>query len=169
MEASTHSLRSSYREMLLEHLFIGELLRELWCMSVTDVDVLKPQVDDHGYDVVVICGRTTRHIQLKASHIGASTKSTTLNIRLSEKEGGCLVWIWFDPEALHLDHYLWFGGPPGEGLPDISEFRAAKHTKGDATGQKSRRPNMRTLPKGKLTRVDTMAQLVEHLFGQVGA
>ena len=83
MAATTHSLRSSYREMLLEHLFIGELLRELWCMSVTDIEVLKPQVDDSGYDVVVCCGPITRHVQLKASHIGARANSTKLNIRLS--------------------------------------------------------------------------------------
>ena len=166
--ATTHSLRSSYREMLLEHLFIGDLLRELWCGGVLDVEVLKPQVDDAGYDVVVVRGSVTRHIQLKASHIGASTSRTNVHLHLGTKEGGCVVWIWFDPATLHTDHCLWYGGAPCEPLPDLGGLPVARHTKADSTGHKSERPNIRVLSKGRLEKVNTMMELEELLFGPVG-
>lgn len=51
MKYNAHSQKSSYREMLLEHLFVGELLKLLWLSGIHDIEVLKPQVDDAGYDL----------------------------------------------------------------------------------------------------------------------
>ena len=61
---SARSSQSSYQEMLIEHLFTGDLLRTLWPRHA---EVLKPQVDDGGYDLVVEVGSIIRHIQLKTS------------------------------------------------------------------------------------------------------
>jgi hypothetical protein len=33
-EATDHSLLSSYREMLLEHLFAGEVMRRVWLSGI---------------------------------------------------------------------------------------------------------------------------------------
>ena len=49
--ARDHSLLSSYREKLLEHLFVGEVMRYVWLSRVKRLEVLKPQVDDGGYDL----------------------------------------------------------------------------------------------------------------------
>ena len=35
-----------------EHLFVGELVRHLWLKGAASLEVLKPQVDDAGYDVL---------------------------------------------------------------------------------------------------------------------
>ena len=48
-----HRLLSSYREMLLEHLFAGEVMRYVWLSGIKRLEVLKPQVDDGGYDLVL--------------------------------------------------------------------------------------------------------------------
>ena len=47
---SVHTEQSSYREKLLEHLFVGDVLRELWSWGVTDAEFLRPEVDCGGYD-----------------------------------------------------------------------------------------------------------------------
>jgi hypothetical protein len=51
--ATDHNLLSSYREMLLEHLFAGEVMRHVWLSGIKRLEILKPQVDDGGYDIVL--------------------------------------------------------------------------------------------------------------------
>jgi hypothetical protein len=165
MKPTAHSLLSSYREALLEHLFIGELLRLLWTCGPVVAEVMKPQVDDAGYDMVVECNGVTRHIQLKSSFSGSKTARQKVHLKLGEKPSGCVIWIMFDPQTLGLGPFRWFGGTPGEPLPDLQKFRVARHTKGDATGYKAERPMLRLIPKGSFRNVDSIAELVELLFG----
>jgi hypothetical protein len=61
MATTPHTHNSSYREILLEHLLVGEIMRRLWIRGISEVEVLHPQVDDSGYDIVleangVLCG-----------------------------------------------------------------------------------------------------------------
>ena len=114
-----HSEQSSYREKLLEHLFIGEILRHLWRLGVTTAEFLRPEVDSGGYDLVIACNKIIRHIQLKSSYRGAKTARQNINIRLADKPSGCVVWMIFDETTLELGPFLWYGGLPGEPLPDI--------------------------------------------------
>lgn len=58
---STHS---TLREHIVEHVFVGELLRKLWRRDVTDVEVLRPEFDAHGYALVLTCGSVARHMLL---------------------------------------------------------------------------------------------------------
>ena len=44
-----HYSESSARENLIEHVFLGELLRGLWRKDVRDLEVLRPEVDSGGY------------------------------------------------------------------------------------------------------------------------
>jgi hypothetical protein len=60
MSATEHSLYSSYREVLLEHLFSGEVMRYLWLQGVIRMEVLRPQVDDGGYDLVLAVSQVSR-------------------------------------------------------------------------------------------------------------
>jgi hypothetical protein len=39
--------------MLLEHLFAGEVMRHVWLSGIKRLEILKPQVDDGGYDLVL--------------------------------------------------------------------------------------------------------------------
>ena len=50
VKASVHSTRSSHRAALLEHLFAGEVMKHLWRSGDGRLEVLKPQVDDSGYE-----------------------------------------------------------------------------------------------------------------------
>lgn len=70
---SKHTDHSSNREKLIEHLFIGELLKLSWIQGDCQLEVAKPEVDNSGYDVIVEANQIIRHIQLKASYIGSKT------------------------------------------------------------------------------------------------
>ena len=47
-----HYLKSSFRENLIEHLFIGELLKISWSRVEYSLEVSKPEVDASGYDII---------------------------------------------------------------------------------------------------------------------
>lgn len=161
----SHYLHSSLREKILEHLFIGEVLKSLWKKNIRDIEVLKAEVDSGGYDVVISSSGIIRHIQLKASYMGASTSSQKVQLSLGSKQSGCVIWMQFDPDTLDLGPFFWFGGEPGQPLEDISGKKVAKHTKGNAEGVKLERPNLRVLKKADFTMLVTIEDVVSRLFG----
>lgn len=160
-----HYLHSSLREKLIEHLFIGEVLKHAWRHGMQNIEVSKPEVDNRGYDVVFEHGGVIRHVQLKSSYLGSRTSRQQINIALAQKPSGCVIWIFFDQETLDLGPFLFFGGLPGRKLPDISQLKIARHTKGDATGMKKERPNIRVINKGSFSKLETLADVVKTLFG----
>jgi hypothetical protein len=156
---------SAYREKLLEHLFVGEVLKCFWRHGKPQADFLRPEVDAGGYDIVITFGRITRHIQLKSCALGAKTVRQKVNIRLQDCPSGCVVWVVFEPQTFAMNHFLWFGGEPDKPLPSIGDFPVAKHSKGNARGEKLERPNIRILRRGDFERVPTIDTLVKRLFG----
>ena len=163
MTDPSHSLESSLREKVLEHLFVGDLLRCLWCRGSRDIEVLQTEVDHGGYDLVLESNGFLRHVQLKASYRSAKTSRVGININLAKKPSGCVIWIRFDPDSMELGPFLWFGGRPGDPLPPLGD-RIGKHTKGDRTGLKAERPNIRMLNKGQLSALSTMDDVVQALL-----
>ncbi len=161
---SKDSTRSSLRESIIEHLFVGEILRKLWLRNVTQVEVLKPQVDDAGYDLVIDCNSSIRHVQLKSSRTDAKRDSVNVSLKLRRKPSGCVIWVFFDPSTLSLGPFLWFGSRLGHHLPDIANFKVAKHAKGDATGKKADRPGLREVPKGRFERLASIEHVIDRLF-----
>ena len=159
------SLHSSRREKLIEHLFVGEVLRELWRMGAYEVDVLRVETDAAGYAVVIEVGSVSRHVQLKSSALTSKTSRQKVNVALGRKQGGCVVWVMFDPGTLAIGPFRWFGGKPGEPLPNITGFPVAKHTKGNADGEKADRKNIRVLNKGKFVEIKSIVGVLEKLFG----
>jgi len=157
--------QSVYREHLLEHLLVGELLKHAWLEYGAELEVARPEVDRGGYDLVLEARQITRHVQLKASRRDASTSVQKVHVQLAEKPSGCIVWVQFDPRTLALGPFFWFGGAAGQPLPDISGFQIAKHTKANAQGVKLERPRIRTIPKGKFQRIDSVEGLYCNLFG----
>lgn len=162
---SRDSSSSSYREMVLEHLFVGELMRHAWLTDLKRIEILQPEVDDGGYDLVVEANNIFRHIQLKTTFLGSKVNQFSLHLGLAGKPSGCLIVLQFDPVTLNIGQYLWFGGKPGSKLPDLSGFKVGKHTKANAQGKKTARPMMRVIPKGKLTPVAGIDTIVDKLFG----
>lgn len=160
-----HSAHSGTREKVLEHLFVGDLLRCLWRDGRRDVEVLRAEVDKGGYDVVFEAGGIIRHVQLKSSHRTAKTNDVGININLARKPSGCVVWILFDSESMELGPFLWFGGPPGAPLPALGD-RIGKHTKANQERVKGQRPNIRELRRSQFQILPTMHAVIGALFGE---
>ena len=159
-----HSVDSSLREKLLEHLFVGELLKSLWRQDRRDIEVLRAEVDRGGYDLVLECNGIVRHVQLKSSRRGAKTDSVDIQMQLTAKPCGCVVWIYFDEVSLDLGPFLWFGSEPGKCLPNLGD-KLARHSKANSSGVKSLKTKHREVPRTRFVTISTMDELIARFFG----
>lgn len=162
--ADHHSTHSSLREKVLEHLFIGELLRCLWRRGMRDVAVLRPEVDRAGYDLVIECGGVLRHIQLKSSARTAKTSHVAIATALAGRPGACVVWLRFDPDTLELGPFHWYGGPAGALMQPLGD-RVTRHTRANADAVKAERPGHRDVKRTAFTQLPTMEELLFRMFG----
>jgi hypothetical protein len=160
----SHFAESSARENLIEHVFLGELLRGLWRKNVRDLEVLHPEVDSGGYDLALEFRGLTRHVQLKSSFTGAKRSEITASVRLLDRPSACILWIFFDPDTLALGPFLWFGGAPGERIPSMGE-KIARHTKPNAKLEKADRLAHRVIAKKSFEKLDTIKDVITKLVG----
>ncbi|MBD9397843.1 hypothetical protein [Pseudomonas sp. PDM11] len=163
MNLDTH--QSVYREKLIEHLFVGEMLKLSWLKYGATLEVSHSLLDRSGHDIVLEANGIVRHIQLKTSAISAATSSQNTHLDLARKPSGCVIWIQFDPNTMALGPFLFFGGLPGEPLADLQGFRVGRHTKANVAGIKTDRPNIRVVPRASFVRIDSIEALYAELFG----
>ena len=163
------SIHSSFRENMLEHVFIAELQQEAWFRRWTTMEILRSEVDDSGYDIVAECDGVVRYIQLKASRPEAKVSFQKVNISLAEKPGGCVVWMQYEEDRARPNRvalgYLYFGRAVGQTLPSLEGFKTATHTKANAKGVKAERPAIREIRKSQFERIETAEALMVKLFG----
>lgn len=157
--------QSVYRERLLEHLLIGDLLRYSWLHAGAKLEVSQPSIDRSGHDVVLEANGVTRHVQLKSSSHSAKTPAQKVHLGLASKPSGCVVWTRFDRATMELGPFLFFGAEPGLPLPPLDTFKMAKHTKGDKDGLKKHRPNLRIVRMSQFHKVPDIPALYMALFG----
>jgi hypothetical protein len=155
---------SSLLEKVIEHLFVGELLCALWKQGNRDFEVLRAEVDRGGYDLAIECGGVLRHIQLKASHKDAKTRSVNVNIGLGLKPYGCVIWILFDVRSLELGPFRWWGNDGRTGPVDFAGMDIARHTKANAAGLKSERPGLRVVRQSSFCNCETIEEVARRLF-----
>jgi hypothetical protein len=158
-----HFTHSTLRERIVEHVFVGDVLRTLWRRGVSDVEILRPEFDAHGYDVVMSRGPVVRHVQLKTQAGGKVSVARAL----AEKPSGCVVWIGLNKNTLELGPFMWFGGAPGEPLPDISGYPNPKRSTHNAEGVRPVRKNHHVLPAAAFIRLETLDEIVVRLFGEI--
>ena len=164
VDLAQHYRHSVLRERIIEHDFVGNALRRLWQLGVTDVHVLRSEFDADGYDIVMSRGRILRHIQFKSVLDVGKTSHTKISLKLSDQPSGCVVWI-VVTSGLDPVSYLWFGGRPGEPLPEIRDMKVAKHTKGNAEGVKVPRPDHRTVLRSRFEALPSLDDVLRRLFG----
>jgi hypothetical protein len=162
-----YSRHSSHVEKMLEHVFVSEVLQEAWLGRGLIVEVSRGEVDAYGYDIVMECGGTVRHIQLKTRLAEGKTNRVEVSVLLGEKPGGCVVWMLHNELANHRFglSYLFFGGRPGERMTDIRAFKVAKHTKHNSKAMRTQRPNIREVGKSRFEKLATISEVVARLFG----
>lgn len=158
-----HFTHSTLRERIVEHVFIGELLRTLWRRGIADVEMLRPEFDAHGYDIVMSRGAIVRHIQLKTQAAGKVSVGRTL----AEKPSGCVLWLGLNRATLELGPYLWFGELPGKPLPDISKYPNPLRPTHNAVGVRPPRLKHHSIPSKAFEVLLTLDQVAERLFGDL--
>lgn len=157
-------MNSSHREKVVEHVFLGELLRHLWVRRIAGVQVLKPEVDASGYDLALSLGKVIRHVQLKTMMKGGKARFQPVHESLATQPSGCVVWIVLN-EDLTFEQFLWYGGAPGSPLQKLFRCKRARRTRADAQGVKKPRSSTRKVPKSKFDQVPDLDGLVQRLFG----
>ncbi len=160
-ELQTHG--SGLVEQVLEYQFLAALTPELLRRGMR-FEVLRGDFDLDGHDLVIEAGGTMRHIQLKGMALGGRTARVPVNTRLGTKPSGCVVWMGYDPQSFAITGWRWFGGLPGERLPDMGE-RIARHTRANSAGVKAERPHIRMLTARQFTQLPDIAALADQLFG----
>jgi hypothetical protein len=142
-------------ENLIEHVFLSEVIQECFFRERRLVEVLRAEVDAAGYDLILELDGAIRHVQLKASRKGGSTKKQVINRKLADRRGGCIVWIEYavDSTSCRADlTYLW---REAKTLP-------AAVARNPRTG--TPRINSCEVKRSEFERLSGVAQLVRHLF-----
>lgn len=78
-DATADYRESSFREKMLEHVFISEVLQETWLRHGRTIEVLRSEVDSSGYDLVLEYNGIVRHVQLKGSRADSATALQKVN------------------------------------------------------------------------------------------
>lgn len=161
--AAEHSV---LREKVLEHAFLTELSKVLLLERRMPIEVLRPEFDANGYDVVLEANGIMRHVQFKAMRRGGKRRHVDVSLALAQKPSGCIVWFVVDETALELGPFYWLGGGPGEPLPTLGD-KITRHSKGNADGVKLERQNHRQVPIRNFTKLETMREVATVLFGDL--
>ena len=160
-----HSINSSLRERIVEHVFIGEALRRLWQLEIVNVEVLRSEFDAHGYDLVLARGHIVRHIQFKTGR-AHRPGDVSVAMSLAEKPSGCVILISVT-DKLDLGPFFWFGSAAGEPLPDVSGFSVPLRATHNKLGVRPPRPKHRLIPKAAFKRLDSLDAVLVELFGSI--
>lgn len=161
MVETIHYQKSTLREKIVEHVFIGEALRSLWCERIVDVEILRSEFDAFGYDLVAEYGDITRHIQLK-SGLGKPNRIGVAQA-LAKKKSGCVVYVQISKE-LDLGPYYWFGSRPDAALPPIDRYPHLKRTRPNSAGIKEERKDYHCLPNSAFEGPLSLRELLQKLL-----
>jgi hypothetical protein len=146
-------------EKAMEYRFLADLTAALLTRGIP-FEILRPEVDARGHDLVIEAGGVLRHIQLKGLGEGGRRSDFTLHQGLMSRPSACVIATVYDRTTLQPTGYRWLGGPPGVPIRPLGD-RLAHHTR----GAKAERPDHRTVRLSQFDRVGTMDDLVDRLFG----
>jgi hypothetical protein len=163
--ADQHSIYSTLRERVVEHVFVGDVLRSLWRQGVFNVEVLRSEFDAHGYDLVMARGRVVRHIQFKT---GTARKPSEVSVArtLAEKPSGYVIWIRVTGD-LEMGPFFWFGGKPGRALPPIDAYANPLRATHNKKGERPVRQNHRLVPGAMFEQLAHLDDVLTRLFGDL--
>jgi hypothetical protein len=159
---------SVLREKVLEHVFLAELSKSLLLRMKMPFEVLRAEFDAHGYDLVLEANGILRHVQLKATRLGGKRADVDVSLELARKPGGCVLWFMVNESTLELGPFYWFGGAPGVPLPPLGD-RVSRHTRPNASGNKTERSGLRNIRIGQFTKLDSIDEVATALFGPAAA
>lgn len=156
-----HYRESSYREMIVETLFLGSLLQHLWKVGAPSAEVLFAMRDMAGYDLTIECNSVIRYIQLKGM---VAPRQVRVNTRLAKKPGFCVIGAVVEPRTLEVQHYRWFDGEKKNGALSVDELPNAMSLKYNRHGKRVLLPDTKVIPVSSLKKIESIAELANRLF-----
>ena len=105
-------------EKILEYRFLADLTSELYQQDIP-CDVMRGDVDHHGYDLAIEANGILRHIQLKGKTHGARTGNWNFNENLWERGSGCIVILEHKDFCREISRFRYLGGLPVHPLSKV--------------------------------------------------
>lgn len=158
---NANSTDSSYIEKMIEHIFLSEILKVSWVQFKIKINILRPEVDDSGYDLVLECQGKTQYIQLKS--LNEKTKKPTVNSKLFDKKEFAVILIDVDKEKMSFREYYYYA----DRNISVANLKSAKHKKANSKGIKNERANIKEIPRSSFVKLNSIAELLEILFPDI--
>lgn len=162
MSEDKHFLHSSLREEYVEYIFLSKLCSYGWSQD-RFVEVARAHTSAHGYDLILSCENVTRHVLLKSSLVDATTNHKSVNLALTKKPSGCVIWLKIDPNSLDPVSFGWLGSRGGKPLSDLGD-RVTKRTTPNSSGDKPERKASRDVTWGRFTKLTSIEMVFSNLF-----
>ncbi len=153
---------STYRERLVEHLFIADIMQAAWLAGERKVVVARAEIDAWGYDLLLSCDGKVQPVQLKSS---AKVGRITVNKALFALGGFVVLAAPFVvPENTVRLRYRIFRASPENavGLLPANYTRWTRDKKGRAI--RKPRPGHCKIQRSKFSREVTARELFDELF-----
>lgn len=97
---------SNFRESMVEHRFIAELMEYCWQRDFFDIQVLHSEIDDSGYDLVVSIKNNTSFLQLKVTSEESRVCEFPIHQNLVSKPNAFILLIEYEKSniSIHKRH-----------------------------------------------------------------
>lgn len=158
---NSYSIDSSYIEKIIEHIFLSEILTIAWKMSKKKINVIRPEVDNSGYDLILECNGIMKFIQLKSS--SENIKKQNINSKLFEKKEFAVILAIVDKEEMNIKEYYYYA----DKNIVVTKLKSAKHNKANSKGVKTERPNIKEIPNSGFVKLNSIMELLEKLFPDI--
>ncbi len=88
-----------------------------------------------------------------------------MNKALCLKPSGCIVLVFCKEDDLSISDIRFFGNAPGEKLPDLSQYKTARRTTANKSGEKPERQNTKEISIAVFKKLKNFDELTDRLFG----
>lgn len=146
----TRSQMLRMREAVFVKLAAAELQRHFWRKRVFDVEISAGHGDKDGYDLIVARGEIVRHVALLTRFDDLRLDDVWIHESLARLPSGCVIQLVLNDD-LDIVRWQWFGGRPGEPLPEGSKrpkIRRKPADHPDALPEMEWRPDRQKPPPG---------------------
>ncbi|QRM18433.1 hypothetical protein GBK02_02965 [Dechloromonas sp. TW-R-39-2] len=158
--------RSSYVENVLTHSMIAALAGELWRRDPeVRMDILRTEVDESGFDLVLTMSGRTRFVQIKQVNSEGKNKSFSVRTDFTLMPGSCVVVIVHRDFDLAIEGYRYFGATPNDPMPSVDGFNSSVLPgRRDKEGNKKVREHYRDIPGPRFRKLPSVSDLLDALF-----
>lgn len=119
----------------------------------------------YRFDLVLGCANKLRYIQVKQVHLKGSASKFSVRLEFTRLPGSCVVVVVYSESDLQIDHFLFFGGPANQPMPNVESERApVSPIKRGEDGKKKVKLHFRAIPRKKFRGPLDTGKLLDALF-----